>query len=299
VVRMPASASVSDPLAPTSRLTLRDRLLLSWLAEHYVLTSQQVTQALYPSGRAAQKRLTLLHRIGAVSRFRFAQTEEQSSSYRYTLGPLGVHLFPTPYTDPGNAAAKPPRTHLERRARIIRHIEAGSHLLGVNQFFIDLHTATRTTMPEARLQRWWSEQHATAAYAQVIRPDGHGVWCAGDRQVGFFLEFDNDTEDVPRVMRKLAGYVRITEFGPRYPVLLWVPDRRREASLLRALAGIRTPMAVATAVHGNNPAGPVWALPGDPGPRLHLHELPSDHGPDEATNPNFFHGPDRQALAAT
>jgi hypothetical protein len=288
VVRIPASAATVDPLAATSRLTLRDRLLLSWLAEHYVLTSQQIAQALFPSGRAAQKRLTLLHRIGAVSRFRFAQTDEQSSSYRYTLGPLGVHLFPTPYTDPGHPAAKTPRTHLERRARIIRHIEAGSHLLGVNQFFIDLYTATRT-QPGAVLARWWSEQHATAAYAHTIRPDGHGVWCVGDAQVGFFLELDNATEDLPRVVKKLSGYVKVAEFGPRYPVLLWVPDRRREASLLRALAGTRTPMAVATAVHATNPAGPVWALPASPGPRLHLHELPSDHGPAQATNPNAFH----------
>jgi hypothetical protein len=225
-----------------------------------------------------------------VSRFRFARTEEQSSAYKYTLGPLAVHLWPTPYTDPANAAAKPPRTHLERRARIIRHIEAGSHLLGVNQFFIDLYTTSGTTMPDAVLARWWSEQHATAAYHPHIYPDGHGIWCHGQAQVGFFLEYDNDTEPLPRVIQKLAGYERLATDGPRYPVLLWVPDRRREANLLRALAGTPTPMAVATAVHDRNPAGPVWALPGNPGPRLHLHELPSDHGPDDAKNPNVFHG---------
>jgi thiamine pyrophosphate-dependent acetolactate synthase large subunit-like protein len=57
-------------------------------------------------------------------------------------------------------------------------------------------------------------------------------------------------------------------------VLLWVPDRRREAHLLRLLTGVAMAMPVATAVHSATPYGPVWALPGDAGRRRHLHELP-------------------------
>ncbi|MEU5947997.1 replication-relaxation family protein [Micromonospora sp. NPDC047465] len=38
------------------RLTLRDRQLLAWLAEHYVLSTAQITTALFPSERSAQLR---------------------------------------------------------------------------------------------------------------------------------------------------------------------------------------------------------------------------------------------------
>lgn len=280
MVRVPASRSQPDPLIPLRRLSQRDRLLLSWLAEHLVLTTDQIAAALFPSQRAAQRRLTVLHRIGAVSRFQFARTDTDTGAYRYTLGPLGVHLHPTAYTDPDKANARPPRTHLERRARIIRSPRLG-HLLGTNQFFIDLYArAAGRGGPPAQLLRWWSEQHATAAYhpatGRGIRPDGHGVWRADRAEVGFFLEYDNGTSDVARVIAKLPAYERLaTDRGPCFPVLLWVPDRRREAHLLRLLTGVPTAMPVATAVHGPDPAGPVWALPGDPGPRLHLHELPS------------------------
>lgn len=279
MVRVPPRSHSPDPLIDVRHLTRRDRQILSWLAEHYVLTTEQLAAALFPSRRAAQKRLTLLYRIGAVSRFAFARTEDDTGSYRYTLGPLGVQLYPTSFTDPDNPAAKPPRTHVERRARIMRSPRL-AHLLGVNQFFIDLLAHTRTH-PDTRLSRWWSEQHTTTVFTSAtsqIRPDGHGIWRVANTQVGFFLEYDTGSEDLPRVVRKLAQHEKLAaDGGPRYPVLLWVPDRRREANLLRVLTGVAVAMPVATAVHCGDPAGPVWALPGDPGPRLHLHELPSDH----------------------
>jgi hypothetical protein len=290
MVRIPSPSPIRDPLADVRRLSGRDRLILSWLAEHYVLSTEQLAAALFPSLRAAQRRLTVLHRIGAVSRFAFPRTEQDSGSYRYTLGPLGVRLYPTSYTDPDNPAAKPPRTHVERRARIIRSPRLG-HLLGVNQFFIDLLAYARQRT-DAQLMRWWSEQHATAIYSarsRQLRPDGHGIWSVGDGEVGFFVEYDSGTENLARVIKKLPAYERLaTEGGARYPVLLWVPDRRREANLLRLLAGVPTAMPVATAVHCADPAAPIWALPGDPGPRLHLHELPSGHGPRSTVDPVHF-----------
>ncbi|MEV8504520.1 replication-relaxation family protein [Actinoplanes sp. NPDC051475] len=273
-----------DSLDAVRRLTGRDRLVLSWLAEHYVLSTDQIAAALFPTRRAAQSRLTELHRIGAVSRFAFARTETDSGAYRYTLGPLGVQLHPDAYTDPDHPGARPPKTHLERRARIIRSPRL-NHLSGTNQFFIDLYAAARRSGGQAELVRWWSEQHATTVFRSAtsqIRPDGHGIWRHGTTSVGFFLEHDTGTEDLPRVVKKLTQYERLAhERDVRFPLLLWLPDRRREAHLLRSLAPFQLPLPVATAVHSNDPAGPVWALPGDPGPRLHLHELP---GSDSATD---------------
>jgi hypothetical protein len=50
--------------------------------------------------------------------------------------------------------------------------------------------------------------------------------------------------------------------------------------------------AVRDAVTGGNPAGAVWAVAGDPGPRRRLIELPSRHGrPGSLYNP---HGRDER-----
>lgn len=268
------------------RLTSRDRLLLSWLAEHYLLSTAQITRALFPDPRTARQRLMILHRIGALTRW-VDVSATGSRQYLYALGPLGQILHPYAYHDPDNTGAKPPRSHLERINRLVGS-RTLTHLLGVNGFFTNLHAHTRTD-PQARLVRWWSEQHATTAYATAaafagngggIRPDGHGIWqvttAAGlTHRVGFFLEHDTGTEPLRTVLRKLRAYESLARVGPAYPVLLWVPGTRRERHLLDALTGMPAAVPVATAVHSDDPAGPVWTLAADRHPPRHLHELPS------------------------
>ncbi|MCZ7421153.1 replication-relaxation family protein [Verrucosispora sp. WMMA2121] len=276
------------------RLTTRDHQLLRLLAEHYVLSTDQITAALFPSRRSARLRLAQLHQLEAVSRF--VDVTTGSGQHLYTLGPLGAVVHPTQFNDPNQAGARAPRTSIERTERIIGSRRL-AHLLGTNQLFIDLLGYARTD-GHARLARWWSEQHTTAAYAAAsyaagsgagVQPDGHGIWHAGGRAVGFFLEHDNGTEPLGTVLRKLRAYEQLARYGPRYPVLLRVPGRRREQHLLDALAGVPTAMPVATGLHSEHPAGPAWTLTTDPGPRRWLHELPSDHGPDNpATNPHRF-----------
>jgi DNA-binding CsgD family transcriptional regulator len=268
------------------RLTVRDHQLLRWLAEHYILSTDQISDALFPSRRSARLRLAILHQLEAVSRF--VDTTTGDRQYLYTLGPLGAVVYRTQFNDPDRAGARAPRTSIERTERIIGSRRL-AHLLGTNQLFIDLAGYARTD-PHARLARWWSEQHTTAVFARAgVRPDGHGVWAAGGHQVGFFLEHDNGTEPLATVLRKLRGYEQLAAYGPRYPVLLRVPGRRRERHLLDALAGVPTAMPVATGLHGEHPAGPCWTLASSPGLRRWLHELPSEHGPDNpATNPHRF-----------
>ena len=268
------------------RLTARDHHLLRWLAEHYVLSTDQIAAALFPSRRSARLRLARLHQMEAVSRF--VDVTTGSGQYLYTLGPLGVVVYPSAFNDPNRADVRAPRSSVERTERIIGSRKL-RHLLGTNQLFIDLAAYSRGD-DNATLARWWSEQHATAVFARSgIQPDGHGVWAAGGREVGFFLEHDNGTEPLGTVLRKLRGYEQLAVYGPRYPVLLRVPGRRREQHLLDALAGVATAMPVATGIHSEHPAGPAWTVTTDPGLRRWLHELPSDHGPDNpATNPHRF-----------
>ena len=294
-VPSPTSSSSSGHLNTYRRLTPRDRLLLSWLAEHYLLSTHQIARALFDSTRTAQQRLTILHRLGVLHRFTFANHDgTPETPYLYTLGPVGMRLHPDAYHDPDQLGLKPPRSSIERVDRLARSPILG-HLLGVNQFFVDLHAHTRTH-PGTAVARWWSEQHAAAVFRRSqtrktnIQPDGHGIWTAGGHTVGFFLEYDRSTEDVPRVLRKLKAYELLAKTGPRFPVLLWVPTARREASLLDALQGSALPMPVATAVHGDDPAAPVWTLTGDRPPRRRaLHELPADPGPAGYPDPAARH----------
>ncbi len=290
--RVPPAPGKPGPFDAYRRLTSRDRLLLSWLAEHYLLSSTQVARALFGSPRTARLRLTILTRLGFLTAIPYGRDDGGALPWLYTLGPLGLDLHPRAYSDPDNRGLRPPRSSVERARRIVGSPQQ-LHFLGVNQFFVDLHAHTRAH-PHARLARWWSERHATDAYSRAdIHPDGHGIWQVhthtGIARVGFFLELDRNTENLARVIGKLRGYENLARFGPRYPVLLWVPDRRREASLLRALDGVDTAMPVATAVHDPDPAGPIWALTTDPYHRRALHQLPSHPGPDSPTNPDRAH----------
>ena len=188
----------ADPLAVFRRIVPRDHALLALLAEHYLLSTPQIAAAFFDNRRTAQRRLTTLHRLDVVHRFAYPNPENTAVPYLYTLGQVGLQLYPDAYHDPDDRHTKTPRSSLERARRIAASASA-AHLLGVNQFFIDLLTAARYGQalgaPDSRLLRWWSEQHATDVYAQSnIRPDGHGIWSAEGRTVGFFLEHDRGTE---------------------------------------------------------------------------------------------------------
>ena len=273
----------TDPLTDLRHLTPRDRRLLAWLAEHQTLTTQQIATALFPSLRAAQKRLTLLYRIGAVDRFTFAHVPAITGGLRYTLGPLGNLLHPKP----GRR-----QTMLQRRVVIARNPKL-DHLLGVNTFFTDLAGHARAH-PDTGLVRWWSEQHATAAYSLAgIHPDGHGIWRHHGHTVGFFLEHDRGTENHRTLLAKLPAYQRLAVAGPRYPLLFHLPNSDREANLHRNLTHLRLPVTVATTVHSAHPADPVWSVVGSGWPRLRLDQLPSDHGPDGVANSSRYTDPGR------
>src|SRR5256885_464326 len=140
----PTSSSSSGHLNTYRRLPPRDRLLLSWLAEHYLLSTHQIARALFDSTRTAQQRLTILHRLQVLHRFTFANPNgSPETPYLYTLGPVGMRLHPDAYHDPDQLGLKPPRSSIERVDRLARSPILG-HLLGVNQFFIDLHAHART-----------------------------------------------------------------------------------------------------------------------------------------------------------
>jgi hypothetical protein len=290
---MARSLRYVDPvLRVQSQITDRDCVLLDWLAEHGVLTSVQIAQALFPSLDYAQERLRTLVGLRVLERFRPNRAGGGSFPYHYVLAQLGLEVIAAQrgeYLERGyRDRARRRRWQLTNRANL-------AHLVGVNGFFTALAGHARTR-PGCELTRWWSAREcqqpgafATAdadvfqrLYIPKSRPDGHGVWIEDGAQVSFFLEYDTGTErPISRLVDKIDGYEDLARStGQVWPVLFWLPGAARERRLHEELtdAGVRYP--VATAIHdAGNPAEGVWWLHRSHGQRLHLADLGGQEPP--------------------
>ncbi|WP_328467259.1 replication-relaxation family protein [Actinoplanes sp. NBC_00393] len=270
-----------------ARLTDRDHVLLGWLADHGVLTSFQIAHALYSSLDFAQRRLLKLCQAGLLDRFRPFRAEGGTHPYHYVLGQLGVEIVATHRDEelPRRDQARRRRWHLTTRANL-------PHLLGVNQFFIELAGYARTH-PGTSLDRWWPAARFATRYGFLeegepfglldrtpkVRPDGHGVFTDGGRRVPFFLEHDTGAEPLHILLDKIGGYDYLARAtGRAYPVLFWLHSAVREHHLHLRLteAGIRYPIATAArdSTAGLSPADAVWRLHRRAGASLPLAELP-------------------------
>jgi hypothetical protein len=254
-----------------------------------VLTTAQITAALFGSPITASHRLAKLRAIGVVDRFHRPLPTGGFGPWHWVIGPLGARIAAA------GRDAKPP-TPATVRARHDRLTDSAKlpHLLGTNQFFIDLHVHA-LQHPETRLVCWWSERETVRRYNGRVHPDGHALWQEDDVVIGLFLEYDRGTEQLCRLVKKLKDFDLLAgEGGPAYPVLFVLNSAPREAALHDEFARHRRdgPVPVASTVrdpHGPGPAGAVWALIGQTGRRRTLAELPYDHGdPDNPlTTPNL------------
>jgi hypothetical protein len=85
-------------------LTARDHQLLNWPSDHGVLTTPQISAALFPSLDFTQRRLSRLTTIGVVDRFRPLKLDGGSLPYHYVLDQLGAEVA---RTHPGTALSEP------------------------------------------------------------------------------------------------------------------------------------------------------------------------------------------------
>jgi Replication-relaxation len=282
-------------LAVQASLTARDIVLLSWLYDHGVLTTPQISRALFTSTTFTQRRLQRLLSLRLLARFRPQRPDGGSFPYHYVLDQLGVEVIAAqrgdPLPRPGQARAR--WMHLTARANLV-------HLCGVNGFFTDLAAHARLDAGFS-LDRWWPAarfqkpgafyQHGDSPDVSLItvrlRPDGHGVVTNHvhdqARSVPFFLEYDTGTEALPVLLDKIDRYNTLwTRTGRFWPVLFHLPTTARELHLHQRIGerwnpGI--PVVTCAADHlvatGLSPAEQVWWLYGRPGTRLTLADLPN------------------------
>jgi len=300
--RPPVVVAVTEPiLRVQSAVTGRDLVLLGWLADHGVLTTEQIAAALFPSVNFTQRRLRALLGLRVVDRFRPQRPDGGSWPYHWLLAQLGAEVIAAQRGEPV------PRRDMTRQRRWQLTNRANlPHLLGVNGFFTRLAAHARTN-PDAELERWWSAARcqqagafvttvaggrvdATAlAYRPSVHPDGHGIFTDRHGSTAFFLEYDTGTEPLARLIDKVDGYHQLARVtGTLWPVLFWLPTAARERHLHEALSDARIGYPAATAVHHqpgrtapanrpapspDDPAGPVWWLHHQPGPTLPLGAL--------------------------
>ena len=163
------------------------------ICEHRVLTTAQVTQLAFGTGRAATARLTTLYRYRAVDRFR----------------PLAARRVVPAALHPGRGrrdAARRRGRHHRRRPRLPPRPVHGDRPVCParprHRGERDLHRAGRRRPRQQRpaaLECWWGERRCAAAWGDLARPDGYGRWSEQlpgqpPAVVDFFLEYDTGTE---------------------------------------------------------------------------------------------------------
>ena len=220
------SGAAGAVVAEQRRLTERDRWLIGLLAEHRVLTADEVAVLGFDSLARARRRLRLLHERGVLARFRRC-VRPGSQPWRYTLGPVGEAV----YAATSGAAMPRPAKVVERVARLAASPTL-EHLLATNRFFVGLLAAARGC-PGCGVAQWWSARRTAETTGEHVRPDGYGHWfeTSGDgrrREVRFFLEYDRGRENLSIVVGKLDRYHAMTAAAVNHPVLFVFGSAARE-----------------------------------------------------------------------
>jgi hypothetical protein len=263
------STRESRLLELAGRITERDREICGLLYEHRVLTTSQVADIGFSTLHKAQERLVVLQRLEVVDRFR-PRSWSASAPFHYVLGPAGAAII----------AADREMTVVQLGWR--RDVGAAlassnrlGHLVGCNGFFTGLIRASRSSRDTA-LGEWWSERRCAAAWGEVVRPDGYGVWVEAGWRLPFLLEFDLASERLGRLEAKLAGYATLARAaGHPTWVLFTFPAMGRERAARGVLAHPLVPVATAVIPPGLAANGALWLPVGKAERRCRLVELGS------------------------
>jgi hypothetical protein len=259
-----SSRSASSATSYAHRLTRRDFEILVQLYEHRVLTTPQIYELHFDTYTRASKRMLQLYPPGLVERFR-PHTPTGSAPWHYTLDEPGARLV----------AARQEidfKDFTFKKARIFDVVGSPRlrHRVECNGFFARLTLACRRR--GWRLE-WIGERRACSSWDSIISPDGIGRVVAGDREISFFLEYD-------QLENKTSRYRIVGRTARSEDALLFVfPSGAWERYARSALVGASVP--VATAVRGDvlrHPLGTVWLPLHDDRRRmiLDLPRLPRD-----------------------
>ncbi|PSK89955.1 protein involved in plasmid replication-relaxation [Murinocardiopsis flavida] len=231
-----------------ARLTPRDLRIMRLVWQHRVFTTDQLAKLEFGSYNTAKKRLPVLYRLRALDRFR-PWTPVGTAPWHYILDSPGAEILAAEHGQTVKQLG-----YQRDRALTIAYRTSLTHTLGLNQFFVDLTSHTRTH--DTHLA-WRTTRECQHQFGDIVRPDAAGRWTDANKAIDFFLEYDTGTEPLRRLADKLDAYhelARIT--GTRGIVLFWLPSAARESNLRHRVPN--PPVPTATAVYGAHPADMVW-----------------------------------------
>lgn len=277
----PASSADESRFAPPARpsgvidthgLGRRHWALLMLVAEHGVLSTDQVVVLMFGSRPAASRHLNALTRAGLLWRFVYDDDSSHLAHYELThdgIEALGQHLRRAGRLVPEGIGAQLHDHHL------VSHVRVG------------LAAETRTGGP-GRLYKWRRALEAAALLRRAgivnVHPRAYGEWIERDIAVRFLLHVDRDThnplfEPLPPSYA-LAGYREAQHGVPATAVLVITTSDDRHAALHQELAADPLPGTVAVTTtsllyEAANAADQIWSVTGtDPAQRVSLVDLP-------------------------
>jgi hypothetical protein len=226
-----------------SRLTDRDRQIVSDCYDHHVLTTEQLVRLHFAGPRSATARLDALYRLRVLDRFRPPWPRGAGSTpYHWILDEAGAHIVAA-------------QQGVERRRLRWRHADALgvaqsgklSHHVEINEFLSLL--ALEAKLGHGALREWYGER-ATHTLFEGVAPDGYGVLILPGRSpLHLLLELDRATEPAHRLRQKATRYAREiprSELGKLDAfVILAVPTATRAKLATEAIANTGAPIAVA------------------------------------------------------
>jgi len=208
------------------------RAVLQAVAEHKILSTDQIEILFFGSDRSTQRALAELRDAGLIVTFEWQSSKRTRDANRHFLSPAGARLVATwrrcRVADLGAMPAD------EAAAETLM-----PHRSGVNRFFCDLVRQT-LKLPGYGVETWRDEHKLRTPYGE-IQPDSLGRLLHPGGAVEFYFEYDRDTERIKPLIDKFVSYLRIASTwespdGRPFPsVLFVVPKDDRELDLLRAL----------------------------------------------------------------
>jgi Replication-relaxation len=265
---------IDDALVSTvaRRLTARDRAICQSLHEHRVLTVGQICDLHFDGIERARKRLTQLHQLRVLERFR-PYRQYGSSPFHYVLDRIGAEVIAA---ELGTTASG-----LGWNRSSSRQLATSSqlrHLTETNGFFTAIARALRD-QPNATLVEWCGQRRCAVAWGDVVRPDGYLRLELAGRLVEVWLEWDRATEQHARLGDKVDRYEELAAVLERAIALLFVaPSDHRERLIHRRLRRAEGVAVLTTTAdhHHRDPLGPNWLGAFEPSRRRSLAELACD-----------------------
>ncbi|MFI6587434.1 replication-relaxation family protein [Embleya sp. NPDC050493] len=268
-------------------LTDRDRLILSTLATHRMLTTPQIAELAFDSPVTARHRMQHLEALQAVHRFR-PRADRGSYPSHFVLAPAGAAVV----AKDADQETKPAIRQARRDRELGLKSPSGlRHLLGVNGFHTALEAHARTHS-DTEVERWLSEREMPepGVYSHRVRPDAVLTWREGDARSTLALEYDTGTERLARLVDKIDRYATLLSLDPRTadgweadelfgherPLVLFVfASAGRETQARTALRRTPTAVPIATGVwtSGTSPAEALWLPLNARPPRVRLAQL--------------------------